>query len=269
MKFLFNLIFLVLFVFKVNGQISSDSIYRISNSTHFESSPFSNFNLSKSETSVVFEIHVTYIGYAKNNSIKSSNFGKGLHSALEFNQFDDGIEKCYYYPIRNNFDKDWITFFNQSQEDEIKIRVIFTVYKTHSNPIAIIEDVELLAIEVQDVSKDTSANYILSNIIVDKTFEKELWSSAIYLKTFIISDSISTPDDFSEGSDEILSSVLISVTPDGDYYTNSNLYKIEGIYNPKILEITELSYPEFSIKIEYGNYNERITEVINFSYLDN
>lgn len=124
------------------------------------------------------------------------------------------------------------------------------------------------SIIVKDVSNNQNLNYILSNLELEKTFKSELWNEAIYLKAYTITDSKATSKDFSEGSDEILSSLLISLTPDRDYYTNSNLYKIEGIYNPKILEITELNYPEFSIKIEYGNYNERITEVINLNYVE-
>lgn len=266
MKYLYKLIFLILFTLKVNGQKASDSIYRISNSSHFESSPFTKLDLSNQKTAFVVEFQVADIGYAKNNS-KINN--QNLHSALEFIVVNDEHETHYYYPIRNDFNNDWITSFKKNQKRNVNIRVLFTLYKTDSSPIAIIEDVELVHLMTIDISKEKNANYILSNIIFDKTYEKKLWNGAIYLKSYTITDSKATSKDFSEGSDEILSSVLISLTPDGDYYTNSNLYKIEGICNPKIIEITELSYPEFSIKIEYGNNNNRITEVVNFKYSNN
>ena len=41
-------------------------------------------------------------------------------------------------------------------------------------------------IQVLDISNETNTNYTLSNIIVDKTFEKELWNRAIYFKAFTI-----------------------------------------------------------------------------------
>ena len=39
--------------------------------------------------------------------------------------------------------------------------------------------------------------------------------------------------------EDFLSSYLVSVIPDGDYYSYSKLYKIEGLYNPKVIEIKE------------------------------
>ena len=73
-------------------------------------------------------------------------------------------------------------------------------------------------------------------------------------------DSKVTPENFSEG-DEFLQSYMISVTPDGDYYTNSKLYKIEGLCNPKILEIKETTFPKFLIKVEHGLFNDRKTKL--------
>ena len=43
---------------------------------------------------------------------------------------------------------------------------------------------------------------------------------------------------------------MISIAPDGNYYTWSKLYKIEALVNPKILEIKETKYPNFILKIE-------------------
>jgi len=61
-----------------------------------------------------------------------------------------------------------------------------------------------------------------------------------------------------------LSSYFISVTTDGDYYSGSKSFKIEGVYNPKIIEIKESSFPKFSVKIEHGPAKKRKTVLIEF-----
>jgi hypothetical protein len=114
---------------------------------------------------------------------------------------------------------------------------------------------------VKNISKNVDLNYVLSNILTDKIIRKELRNRGQFVTVFEISDSKATPGNFSEGSEELLSSYIVSISPDGDYYTNSKLYKIEGLYMPNIIEIKETIYPEFSVTIEHGIYNKRKTDV--------
>lgn len=116
-------------------------------------------------------------------------------------------------------------------------------------------------IKIKDFSKNQELNYFFARIDSKKTITRELYKGSLYLTIYNLSDSKATPDNFSEGSEELLSSYIVSISPDGDYYTNSKLYKIEGLYMPNIIEIKETNYPEFSVMIEHGIYNKRRTDV--------
>lgn len=117
---------------------------------------------------------------------------------------------------------------------------------------------------VKDLSQDIHLNYVLASIWSDNIIKKNLWNGGQYVTVYEISDSKATPEGYFEGSDEVLSSLLISTIPDGDYYSHSKLYKIEAIYNPKILEIKETTAPNFSIKIEHGFHRARKIEIFQF-----
>ena len=71
-------------------------------------------------------------------------------------------------------------------------------------------------------------------------------------------------------TEEILSSFLISMIPDGDYYTESNLIKIRGFLNPKFINISEKEYPNFEIEIEHGPFKQRKVDnyIISANFLD-
>ena len=114
-----------------------------------------------------------------------------------------------------------------------------------------------------DLSQNYEVNYILANIWQEAT-HKELYNGGLYVKTFVMGDSKATPEGLFEGYDAIISSLLISVVPDGDYYTSSKLYKIERLIRPKVLEIKETTYPKFSIKIEHGSAKKRKIELFEF-----
>lgn len=114
-----------------------------------------------------------------------------------------------------------------------------------------------------DLSQNYEVNYILANIWQGVTHQ-ELYRGGLYVKTFVMGDSKATPEELFEGYDAIISSLLISVVPDGDYYTSSKLYKIERLVRPKVLEIKETKYPKFSIKIEHGFPDNRKTDIFEF-----
>jgi len=110
---------------------------------------------------------------------------------------------------------------------------------------------------IKNISQNTEMNYVFSRIYHKDIINKNLFNSGLFVSIYRISDSKVTPDDFSKETEEFLDSYIISVTPDGDYYSTSKLYKIEGIYNPKIVEVKEGQYPKFTIKVEFGEYKKK------------
>lgn len=110
---------------------------------------------------------------------------------------------------------------------------------------------------VKDISNNVDMNYLFARLDSKDIFNQELWNGGQYVKVFKISDSKATPENYFEGTDEVLTSLIISTVPDGDYYSSSKLYKIEGICNPTIIEIKEIKYPRFTLKIEHGFTNSR------------
>jgi hypothetical protein len=112
---------------------------------------------------------------------------------------------------------------------------------------------------VIDISEFKKTNYLISNIINTEIVLKEMFKGSFYVNIFEISDSKISKKTINEGV-EVLSSYLISCIPDGDYYTSSKLFKIQGLLNPKIKNINEREYPYFDLLIEYGEFNLRKTE---------
>jgi hypothetical protein len=117
-------------------------------------------------------------------------------------------------------------------------------------------------IKFKDLTEDSKTNYFLANIQRVEYLSYPLFERAIFINAFLIDDSEATPTDYFEGTDEVLSSILISIIPDGDYYTESKLYKVEGLENPKILAIHEGLFPEVIVEVEYGRKNKKKTERI-------
>tara|TARA_R110000868_G_scaffold411447_3_gene704013 strand:+ start:615 stop:1013 length:399 start_codon:yes stop_codon:yes gene_type:complete len=115
--------------------------------------------------------------------------------------------------------------------------------------------------QIIDMSSNKEMNYIFSRINPTNILKEELYNGGLYVNIYQMSDSKVTSKEFME---DFLSSFIISVSPDGDYYSNSRLYKIEGLYNPKILDIKESTSHKFLLKIEYGSYDDRKTEVLEF-----
>lgn len=114
--------------------------------------------------------------------------------------------------------------------------------------------------KLNNLSKNVEMNYIFARIVTEDVITKDLYDRGLFATIYRISDTKKTTEDYSDG-DEFLSSYIISVVPDSDYYTDSVLYKLEGFINPKILEIKETKYPNFIVKIEYGSFlNERKIE---------
>ena len=68
------------------------------------------------------------------------------------------------------------------------------------------------------------------------------------------------PENYFEGSDEVLESIIFAIIPDGDYYSNSFLYKIEGLLNPKITTNKEGAYPNKEIDIVHGFTGKEVRE---------
>lgn len=130
------------------------------------------------------------------------------------------------------------------------MKTIFTfiaVLLVHTNCMA----------QLKDLCADNSSNYILSNINKVDYLNDELYNGSLFVSVFTMSDSRIDPKGLFNDTDEVLSSVLISIIPDGDYYTSSKLYKIEGLVAPEIVQITETQYPDLVITVESGFYKDR------------
>jgi hypothetical protein len=108
-----------------------------------------------------------------------------------------------------------------------------------------------------DLSNKSEMNYIFARISNSKPTSKWIYNYGLHINIFKLSDSKATKKSLFEGYDGIVASYMISIAPDGNYYTWSKLYKIEALVNPKILEIKETKYPNFILKIEEGFYDNR------------
>lgn len=115
--------------------------------------------------------------------------------------------------------------------------------------------------KILDLSNSTEMNYIFSRLSKDKPVFKELYDRGLFITVFKISDTKITPSKYME---DFVNSYIISITPDGDYYSWSKLYKIEKFYNSKILEIKEDKYPIISIKLEYEENAEKKIKTFKF-----
>ena len=120
-------------------------------------------------------------------------------------------------------------------------------------------------VKLKDLTGDSKANYFFANIQSVEFLSHPLFERALFINAYLIYDSEATPTDYFEGTDEILSSILISIRPDGDYYIESKLYKMEGLENPKILAIQEGVFPDVIVEVEYGKKNKRKTERIRLT----
>ncbi|SFO33180.1 hypothetical protein SAMN04488519_105294 [Algoriphagus ornithinivorans] len=120
-------------------------------------------------------------------------------------------------------------------------------------------------VKLKDLTEDSKANYFFANIQNVEFLSYPLFERALFINAILIYDSEATPADYFEGTDEVLSSILISIRPDGDYYTESKLYKLEGLENPKILAIQEGVFPDVIVEVEYGKKNKRKTERVRLT----
>jgi hypothetical protein len=110
---------------------------------------------------------------------------------------------------------------------------------------------------VQEISKNKLANYLLANIKEINYSFHELYDRSFFINVYTLDDSRATSKSSFQEHDGILESILVSVIPDGDYYVQSKLFKIEGLENPLILGITEKGYPEFILSVEVGVAGKR------------
>ncbi|MFV0186177.1 hypothetical protein OBK20_02200 [Empedobacter falsenii] len=113
--------------------------------------------------------------------------------------------------------------------------------------------------QIKEIS-DSYSNYILATIYRTDYLNYQIYNKSLFLNIFSINDSKGTSTDSFNETDEVLQALIISVSPDGDYYTTSKLYKIDELIFPKIVEINETKYPEFIIKIKTGMNNNRIVK---------
>jgi hypothetical protein len=111
---------------------------------------------------------------------------------------------------------------------------------------------------------NSEMDYIVSNITHCHVLSKAMFDASFYINIFEFSDS-KTSTKYGQEVEEISSSFLITSVPDGDYYTESKLFKISGFLNPYFVNIEEIEYPKFRITIENGAYNNRKSEIFTIS----
>jgi len=141
---------LLVFSFLIGyGQtIKNDRIY-ISNNENFELSPFAKIILHKKITKYNFVIKINKIWWSKYNLNKSEVEIIGvreyeINSGLVFTKNGDDL-KNYYYPVNKNFKyKNFNDEINSNLKKDLKIKFYTTIYKTVTNPIIIINCIELL-----------------------------------------------------------------------------------------------------------------------------
>ncbi|WGK64278.1 hypothetical protein [Croceiramulus getboli] len=121
--------------------------------------------------------------------------------------------------------------------------------------------------KVDEIYSPKELSYILSNIQVEKISSKVFYHGGIYAKAYPISDSKATQETTFEGYDGVLMSYYFSFTPDGDYYSSSRLYKIEGLLDPQLIdwmELKEADQLQIKVIIEHGPALERISDSFQF-----
>ena len=140
----------ILFIFSFlisYGQINNNRI-SISNSENFELSPFTNLILNKKITKHNFVIKINKIWWSKYDLYKREAEIIGvreyeLNSGLIFTKNGD-YSKHYYYPVSKNFkNKNFNDEINSNLKKDIKVKFYTTIYKTETNPIIVINCIEL------------------------------------------------------------------------------------------------------------------------------
>lgn len=119
---------------------------------------------------------------------------------------------------------------------------------------------------IQDISAEKNLKYVLATIEKVDYLNHSLYDRSFFVSVYTMRDSKASTEGHFEGSDEVLSSILVSILPDGDYYTDSKLYKLEGISNPKVLGIEETDFPEFELSIEQGKESDRKVVKYKFAF---
>ena len=117
--------------------------------------------------------------------------------------------------------------------------------------------------EITEYEKPLDLNYILGTIYWDDIVIKEL--SGCNVTILKQSDPKRTPEELFEGYGGKLSNLIISVNNKGEF-AYSDLYFINGIISPKIIEVEEdLSQKLIKIRVKFKDKNfiemQRIYEI--------
>ena len=118
---------------------------------------------------------------------------------------------------------------------------------------------------IKEMSGDTIVHYLLANIKAVNYSFLELHDRSFFVNVYTLDDPRATPERFFEEYEGVLSSILIAIIPDGDYYTESRLFKIEALENPVIIGIAEKAFPEFTVSLESGAADQRKTVDYSFT----
>lgn len=104
--------------------------------------------------------------------------------------------------------------------------------------------------EVKDISTSQNLNYIFAN-----TFwgEVEKFDLPTYQVTIVRQGApLETPEDYFDGTDEILMNLYVSIAQDGEY-SGSKLYEIPLLAYPKVLKVEQSEDNEILVGISFRN----------------
>jgi len=203
------------------------------------------------------------------------DFLKGNHIDLSFSGTDIHILTLYtlqqkivgYSLVPRDLDLYQLWENSESSDKDVYIfsreEAKFSFEKSGEDYLLSLDDT-WKAPEVKELSIYETANYLLANITEINYSYQEVFNRSFFISVYTLNDSKATPLEYFEEYDGVLSSILISIIPDGDYYSQSKLFKIEGLENPKIVSLKEKEFPEFVITVESGPVENRQTSEYKF-----
>jgi hypothetical protein len=112
-------------------------------------------------------------------------------------------------------------------------------------------------VTLDNLSHNEDLNYYLANININKIVRYSIFNDGLYITFFPFADFRHTPDDLNNDGHEVQTSYLISVSPDGEY-VESSTYQIGPFMLPKIISVTQGDYPNFTVEIESGVFNNKV-----------
>lgn len=120
--------------------------------------------------------------------------------------------------------------------------------------------------KVENISTSEELNYYLANIYTNGIEKYSLYDDGLFITSFPYADFKSSQSNYKEDGHEVRTSLLLSVSPDGEY-VQSVLFKIGSFILPEVISINQTNYPDFTIVIENGSINNRKIDSYDISVI--